>query len=248
MIKHQLPTPLRCSYEETALLITFAVLALSFDGHVGAQTSSNEPEELVKVRASYQQQIKAATDPIKQKYADYLEGLKKAYGAKGDVAGALAIQTEIDTLGIVSAPPIGAKNDKIVIWNQNNGGKGDRGTKKVNVILYAGGREVWSKRGIHLKWDAGQQTQDEISVPPLNAEKIRVEVTELVNAKGGLAEIEYIKGGTNVALGCSVVVSGYWETNPKHAASTLTDGLPETFWLLNDKQEGWAEITLKTAP
>jgi hypothetical protein len=213
--------------------------------HSGAQTALAEPAELTKTRAVYQQQIKMATDPIKQKYVEYLEGLKKTYGAKGFLDAALAIQTEIDSLGIVTATPIGAKSDKIIIWNQNNGGKGDRGSKKVNVMLFAGGREVWSKKGIRLQWDADKQGQDEIPVPALHVDKIRVEVTELVNDKGGLAEVEYIKGGKNAALGGAVVVSGYWETNPKHAAATLTDGLPETFWLLNDKQEGWAEITLK---
>lgn len=231
--------------KKSSLHILLAVLIPYIGDQASAQTAPAEPEELLKVRASYQQQIKTATDPIKQKYAEYLEGLKKTYGAKGDVNAAIAIQREINSLGIAIAQPIGAKDDKIVIWNQNNGGKGDRGTKKVNVILFAGGREVWSKKGIRLKWDAGKQTQDEIAVPPLNVEKIRVEVTELVNAKGGLAEIEYIKGGKNVALGSAVIVSSFWETNPKHAAATLTDGLPESFWLLSDKQEGWAEITLK---
>jgi|GEM_PF-1269706 len=229
-----------------APFILSTVLISLVGDNVAAQTVP-EPPELSKVRASYLQQIKTATDPIKQKYAEYLEGLKKSYGAKGDVDAASAIQKEINSLGRVVAPPIGAKDDKIIIWNQNNGGKGDRGTKKVNVLLFAGGREIWSKKGIRLNWDAGKQTKDEIAVPALNVELIRVEVTELVNNKGGLAEIEYIKGGKNIALGGAATVSGYWETNPKHAATTLTDGSPDSFWLLNDKQEGWAEITLKVA-
>lgn len=220
-------------------------LSASISDSARGQAPATEPAELAKTRTSYQQQIKIATDPIKLRYAEYLEGLKKTYGAKGDVDAALAIQKEIDSLGITTAPPIGAKDDKIVIWNQNNGGKGDRGTKKVNVILFAGSREVWRKIGIRLKWDAAQQTKDEISVPALNVDKIRVEVTELVNNKGGLAEIEYIKGTTNVAMGSAVVVSSVWETDPKHTGSTLTDGSPNSFWLMNDKQEGWAEITLK---
>jgi hypothetical protein len=139
------------------LLILCLVTVCLVNEQARAQTAAAEPAELTKTRAAYQQQIKMATDPIKQKYADYLEGLKKTYGAKGDVDGALAIQKEIESLGIAIAPPIGAKSDKIVIWNQNNGGKGDRGTKKVNVMLFAGGREIWSKKGIRLKWDADKQ-------------------------------------------------------------------------------------------
>lgn len=191
--------------------------------------------------------MKAATDPIKKRYADFLEALKKAYGSKGDVSASGAIQKEIDSLRLLPAIPAGALHDKLVIWNQNNGGKGDRGTKKINVILSEGGREVWKQKGLKLTWNPDKQTKDEFDIPAIKWDKIRIEVAELVNQRGGLAEVEVLRGGKNILLGATAVASGYWETNPKHAPTTLTDGLQETFWLLNDRQEGWAEISLKTA-
>jgi hypothetical protein len=48
-----------------------------------------------------------------------------------------------------------------------------------------------------------------------------------------------------VALGGEVTVSAVWENNPKHVGTMLTDGVPSTFWLIPNNQEGWAEIVLK---
>ncbi|MBE7498067.1 MAG: hypothetical protein HS117_24265 [Verrucomicrobiaceae bacterium] len=204
-----------------------------------------EPIELVSARASYQRQIKIATDPINTRYLEYLENLKKVLGGKGDVEGALAVQREIESVAGIKAVEVSGGSDKIVIWNQNNGGKGDRGSKKVTVKLLAGGREVWSKKFVKLDWDPVKQTKVEIPVPTMTSDKLRVEVTDSVNGKGGLAEVEFFRGGKNVAAGGDVTVSAFWENNPKHAGKMLTDGLPGTFWLLQDNQDGWAEIALK---
>lgn len=204
-----------------------------------------EPPELVSVRASYQKQIQAATAPIHAKYLEYLENLKKQLGGKGDVQGALAVQKEIDSIAGLQADQPSAGSDKIVIWNQNNNGKGDRGTKKVSVSLLVAGREVWSKKFVKIDWDAAKPSKVEISVPTMTADALRVEITDTVNGKGGLSEVEFFRGGRNVAQGGEVKVSAFWENNPKHAGAMLTDGVETTFWLLPDNLEGWAEITLK---
>lgn len=204
-----------------------------------------EPAELTTVRTSYQKQIRAATEPINARYVEYLETLKKTLGGKGDVGGALAVQKEIESIVGLQAVPPSAGSDKIVIWNQNNNGKGDRGTKKVSVSLLVGGREVWSKKFVKIDWDATKEAKVEIPVPTMSSDKLRVEITDTVNGKGGLSEVEFFRGGRNVAQGGEVKVSAFWENNPKHAGATLTDGVSTTFWLLPDNQEGWAEITLK---
>jgi hypothetical protein len=77
------------------------------------------------------------------------------------------------------------------------------------------------------------------------SDTLRVEITRSVNEKGGLAEVEFFQGGRNVALGGEVTVSAVWENNPKHVGTMLTDGVPSTFWLIPNNQEGWAEIVLK---
>ncbi len=204
---------------------------------------SAEPAELTSARANYQKQIKTLTDPVNARYVSYLETLKKSLGAKGDLDGALAVQKEIDALGGPAKVVSGA--DKIVIWNQNNAGKADRGTKKINVSLWVGKREVWSKKSIRIDWDPVQQTKVEIPVPTMSADKLRVEVTEFVDGRGAtLGEVEFFREGRNVAAKGAVTVSAVWENNPKNVGAMLTDGNMETRWSLPDKQTGWAEITL----
>lgn len=204
-----------------------------------------EPSELTAVRASYQKQIQSATEPINARYLEFLENLKKTLGGAGDLEGAVAVQKEIDTIAALQVALPTSAGDKIVVWNQNNGGKGDRGTKKVNVSLFKDGREVWNKKFVKIEWDSATLRSVEISVPAINADKLRVQITDSLDGKGGLSEVEYFRGGKNVALGGVVTVSATWENNPKHNGAMLTDGVQSTFWLLPNNEDGWAEITLK---
>lgn len=204
-----------------------------------------DPVELVAVRASYQKQIQAATAPINTKYLEYLDTLKKQLGAKGDVQGALAVQKEIDSIAALQKTATVTGSDKIVIWNQNNGGKGDRGTKRVNVSLLSGGREVWSRKSLKVDWDPVKAGSAEVLVPTVNADTLRIEITDAVNDKGGLSEIEYLRGGRNLAKGGEVKVSAVWENNTKHTGAMLTDGSQDTYWLSPDQQKGWVEIMLQ---
>ena len=57
-----------------------------------------EPKELVTARTTYQTQIKVATDPIKAKYAQTLEAMKKKFGSAGNTTGMNAAQKEIDSI------------------------------------------------------------------------------------------------------------------------------------------------------
>lgn len=204
-----------------------------------------DPPQLTSVRAAYRKQIESATAPITEKYVVYLEGLKKELGAKGDLEGALAVQRELDSIAGSSESVDAAEGGRIVVWNQNNGGKGDRGTERINVTLLLDGREVWSKKSIKVEWDPVEQGKVEIPTPSVVADTLRVEVTRSVNDKGGLAEVEFFQSGRNVAQGGGVKVSAVWENNPKHVGAVLADGDLSSYWLIPNGMEGWAEIALK---
>ncbi|MBP9224645.1 MAG: hypothetical protein KBF76_12300 [Verrucomicrobiales bacterium] len=205
-----------------------------------------DPPQLTTVRANYLKQIESATAPITAKYIEFLENLKKELGAKGELESALAVQNELDAIaGSAKVATISAGSDRIVVWNQNNNGKGDRGTERINVSLLLDGREVWSKKSIKVEWDQVNQGKVEIPTPSAVADTLRVEITRSVNDKGGLAEVEFFQGGRNVALGGDVRVSAVWENNPKHVGTMLADGVLSTYWLIPNNQEGWAEIVLK---
>jgi len=229
------------------LLLTGMTLVISQPSK--AQGLKPEPAELRSARITYQQQLKAAADPIKSRYVVYLENLRKTLLTKGDESGAQAVQAELDSLGVARAaapaPAAGLQGSaKLILWNTNNGGKGDRGTTRVNITLSADGKETWHLNGVPLKWDANVDARKEFDIPAVRVDKIRVEVTGLHNERGGLAEIEFVRGGKNLAKGRPVEVSAIWEDNEKHEGKTLTDGDPATFWLLPDKKTGWAEVLL----
>jgi len=226
-------------------MIAPRILLLAIHMAVGISVAA-DPPQLTSVRASYLKQIEAATFPITEKYVAYLENLKKELGAKGDLNGALAVQNEIDA--IVDSAKLATNSngsDRIVVWNQNNNAKGDRGTERINVSLLLNGREVWSKKSIKIEWDPVNQGKVEIPAPSVVADTLRVEITRSVNDKGGLAEVEFFQGGRNVVLGGEVRVSAVWENNPNHVGMMLADGVPSTYWLIPDNAEGWAEIVLK---
>src|SRR5687767_4082098 len=206
------------------LAVACVALSIVFPSRADAQ-EANDPVELRNARATYQQQIKVTTDPIRLRYSQTLESLKKTLGARGDINGALAVQRELDSLGLPQLPPMGVRDDaKLVVWNQNNGGKGDRGTRKINVALRFGDKEVWRKNGIRMEWDRTKQDKEVIAVPSTGVDTIRVELVELVNGQGGLAEVEYLKDGKNAALGCAVTTSGVWQNQRWCAPEKLTDG------------------------
>ena len=213
-------------------------------------SDTSGPNELKSGRSWFKQQSKLVTDPIKNRYAAALEAVKKTLGGQGNVAGALAAQKEIDSLQLNSHNWV-IGNGKLVIWNTNNRGKGDRGTKRINVAFVSGGKEVWRRNDIVLKWHASKDTKDIIDTPTGPIEKVRIEIVEAVNKKAGLSEVELFDGGTNLTRDCKVESSAVWENNLNYAASNLTDGVKEPkkdemgFWLLPDNQVGWAEILLK---
>jgi hypothetical protein len=67
--------------------------------YVLPKEQNRDPEELLSVRGRYEQEVKVATAPIKLRYSQTLELLKRSLGDKGDVAGARAVQQELDRLG-----------------------------------------------------------------------------------------------------------------------------------------------------
>jgi hypothetical protein len=92
-----------------SLAVSFCAVAFAGD----APSLTKEPAALAKARKTYEAKIKAAVDPITAEYVKQLEKMKRKLGADGDVAGAQAVQREIDSLK-GTAPIIGE-------WSWPNG-------------------------------------------------------------------------------------------------------------------------------
>ncbi|QDU51279.1 hypothetical protein Pan110_36430 [Gimesia panareensis] len=136
--------------------------------------------------------------------------------------------------------------DKIVIWNQHNGQYLDRGTEACVVTLLLQGKPVWRK-ATRIPWDQDAPACQTLNPPAVRFDQIRVDVTQYRGNGGGLGEIEVFDNKINVASNCSVVASEYWEDNPKHHPTNLTNGDNSGatgYWLLNNRKNGWALVDL----
>ena len=133
------------------------------DGSAGTPTPSpaaSVPPELAAARTHYDQEVKQATAPIRVRYARTLDALKKAFGGKGDLAAALAVQQEIERLGVAQNSLFATPGEaRVVIWNEHNGGHNNGGAKTLNLVLISDGKEVWRRDGVKIPWQAGTDTK-----------------------------------------------------------------------------------------
>jgi hypothetical protein len=100
---------------------------------------AEDPAALAKARKAYDAKAKEVVDPIKAEYVKKLEGMKKDFGAKGDVASALAVEREIKGL-------IPANNDTILgkwLWLDGN---------KDNAVEFRADGTASDHPGNPVKW------------------------------------------------------------------------------------------------
>lgn len=64
-----------------------------------------EPEELLDLRGSFERARTAALEPLEKKYTDALTAMKDRFTKRGDLQGALAVQTELNRLQPTSPAP-----------------------------------------------------------------------------------------------------------------------------------------------
>jgi hypothetical protein len=91
------------------LLVTLLSVAAA------AQTQPAVPREMEALKARYEVDSQAALKPVKTRYEQQLQALMRSLTTKGDLAGALAVKNEIDSLKLaVSRNPVG-------YWRFGNG-------------------------------------------------------------------------------------------------------------------------------
>jgi len=143
----------------------------------------------------------------------------------------------------------GVKGDKLVIWNQHNGPHNNSGTQSCDVTLYSGGRIASKQDRIELPWAPGADLSVERELPRVPFDRLRVAVAAREGQYAGLAELQILEVGTNLALDCPALGSGCFDR--RRCESRVTDGLVSSaaenigYWILPVAQTpGWVEIDL----
>jgi hypothetical protein len=134
--------------------IFIAVLFLALPLFAADPVAEEEPPALTKAREKYQKDIL----PITKAYLATLEGLKKQLGAKGDLEGATAVQTEIDS---VKPDDDGSRESFFGKWKNQYGIYEFRAGGKCSLTGSNGKKDgVWRKSGkdIVVTWPDGVDT------------------------------------------------------------------------------------------
>jgi len=142
---------------------------------------------------------------------------------------------------------VGVVADQLVLWNQHNGGANDYGTSGCRVSLWSDGQEVWKQEDVKVAWAANEDHSVSLPLPGIRFDRLRVDITECVKFGGGLSEIEVLKDGRNLALGCPVLASG--ELDARFPATSVVDGvIGSSVWALGywlaDSTHAWVEADL----
>lgn len=184
------------------------------------------------------------------KLADKEKGrIRKAYQLRGRFWYLLArpeftLKEHVDREKQLNQIPLNA--DKIVIWNQHNGGRTDRGTVECVVTLLSKGKSVW-RQVTPLPWKPDAPAGQVLYPPHVRFDQIHVEITKIRGKGGGLGEIEVYDGNFNVTRNCSAIAKEYWEQNPDLHPNNVTDGDKtgvSGYWLLNNGQLGWVLVDM----
>lgn len=80
------------------LILTALLIATLPAARLEAQTAKREPAELTAFRARYQADLENSAKPIQARYIFDLQGLLKTLTQRADLAGALAVQKELDAI------------------------------------------------------------------------------------------------------------------------------------------------------
>jgi len=143
----------------------------------------------------------------------------------------------------------GVTADKLAIWNQHNGPPNNSGTGWCDATLYSGERIAWRQERVELPWAPGDDSSVELPLPQMVFDRLRIDVTPREGQHGGLAEVQILQAGKNLARDCPMLGSGCYDL--RRCESRVTDGIVSSavenvgYWILPlPQQPGWVEIDL----
>jgi hypothetical protein len=123
---------------KTPNLVLLAVM-VAVTGYAQEVKEPEPPKALVKAKEAYRKEAARVLEPVNQNYLRTLESLKRDMGIKGDTAGMVAVQKEIDEVKeylkneTMTVDPIVGKwlwDGRMMTFTANGQIKSDNGTAK----------------------------------------------------------------------------------------------------------------------
>jgi hypothetical protein len=117
----------------------------------------------------------------------------------------------------------------------------------VNIQLYRDEQLVHQQPDVELPWEANKDHFRKVPLPGKRFNRLRVEVTRFHSQGGGLAEIQVMRDGKNLALDSMVKASAAYSHT--YSADRAIDGHTSSvtrghYWLLPNGQTGWIDLYL----
>lgn len=161
-----------------------------------------------------------------------------------------------------TALPKKATGDVLAIYNTHNWTYGDRGAKICNIQLTLNAKEVWRNENVIVAWDAAKKANPKttIELPDIKYDTVRIEVVKWEGAGGGLAEVQILRSGKNIALGKPAMANAVYNPESPHLCTPqmINDGFGDEsmdeagdgkgYWLLPSNKAGWIEIVVAPTP
>ncbi|MBA3684281.1 MAG: hypothetical protein H0W72_03465 [Planctomycetes bacterium] len=195
-----------------------------------------------------QQRLVAALDKemVRETKAGRLEGAQAVRQALETVkdpqwVDAVVDAADVDLLGNPRKP------NQVVLWNQHNGIHGDRGTATARVVLLLADRVVARGDPVEVPWKADADTSVTVPLPKVRWDGVRIEVETVHGIGGGLAEVQVLVAGRNIAPQLRARASACFP-NPAFTADRINDGVTSSaqfgvgYWLLPTVHPGWIEL------
>jgi len=178
---------------------------------------------------------------------------RKDLAGVNQIKANLTIQEVNATIAKIDEAKTQAAPCRIVIWNQHNGDRKDRGTEKINVRMYLRDREVFAQTDISMPWSPDKDEQVVIFPPSKAFDRVRVEVTKWVHWGGGFSEIQVYIGSTLISQGkparsSDTFVGGHFTADRVTDGITTSENYRNGYWLLPDNTAGWVDVYLSGQP
>jgi len=136
-----------------ALIVAVVVCPLTCFVLLAQAPPSKEPEELDRLRKTYQQKRTDALKPVMTWYENQLESLQKKMTQKGDLNGALSVRQELDAMKENALQESGEELKKALLvtpwsWTDKPNDKGVQVTfKNDGSVSHVGMRGTWKITG-----------------------------------------------------------------------------------------------------